>query len=56
MFSKVDVFKIIVFNIDDFIYIQQLLDDTTKDNILTFVIYEISQIKKWIPCEFIGLF
>jgi hypothetical protein len=30
MVAKIDVFKITVFNIDDFVYIQQLLDDTTK--------------------------
>jgi len=32
MLAKIAVFKIIVFSIDDVIYIQQLLDDTTKLN------------------------
>jgi len=39
-----------VFNIDDFIYVQQLLDDTTKYTNQTFVIYDISQRKKCMPC------
>ena len=32
MLAEIAVFKIIVFSIDDVIYIQQLLDDTTKLN------------------------
>lgn len=38
-----------VFNIDDFIYVRQLLDDTTNYNNQTFVIYDISQRKKYVP-------
>ena len=47
--------KIMVFNIGDFIYVQQLLDDTTKYNNQTFVIYNILQRKKCVPCMHICL-
>jgi hypothetical protein len=44
-----------VFNIDGFIYVQQLLDDTTNYNNQTFVIYDISQGKKCVPSMHICL-